>query len=924
MPGVTPRDVGIGLLFTHIGDAVIAAEAESGRVVLWNPAAERIFGYRPDEVLGQSIDDLLPGLRETPRWAAPLSPHAGLVAPALALHGRHKHGHDLPLEVSLSPLAEAPNGRRLMLAIARDVGDRTRADETQRFLAAAGRVLASSLGYEATLSSVARLAVPAIADYCFIDVLEEDGTVRRAEVAHADPSQQVLLQDLAQRFPPNLELPGGPVARALMTGTPQLMSNLSDADLRGLAENAEHLRMLRALEPGSFISVPLIARGRTLGALTFATAASVRRYGPPDVELAQELANQAAMAVDNALLLEQAQQSEREARALYQAALALAGDLGLTTRLERVLDAALEVMRVGQAHLALVDPSGAFIDVVAARGVGVQALGVRQPIGGGLLGEVVARNQAVRSDDSLTDPRVWDRSPSERQGMRSWLGVPMADRSEVLGVLTVLSPRPHAFGARDERLLASLAALAAAAVREARLYEQAQEEILERRRAEEALEHRALHDALTGLPNRVLLQDRLALALLVARREERRLAFLLMDLDRFKDVNDTLGHHAGDLLLQQVGQRLQAALRASDTVARLGGDEFGVILPTGGERNGVEVAQRLLQALEPAFVVEGQSIHVGASIGIALCPDHGSDPETLMRRADVAMYQAKRGGNGYAEYTADQDEHSSTRLTLIGELRQAIEQDELLLHFQPLVEFGEGRFSGVEALVRWRHPRRGLVPPDQFIPLAEQTGLIKGLSHWVLNAALRQRRLWAANGVQITVAVNLSMRNLHDPLLPSLIADLLTAWDTPASALRLEITESAVMAEPARTLDVLSRVRALGVRIAIDDFGTGYSSLGYLKRLPVDELKVDRTFVSGMATDENDAAIVRATINLAHHLGLRVIAEGVENAAPWDLLASLGCDEAQGYYLSRPLPEADRIHWLRESPWAVGQPLEGD
>jgi diguanylate cyclase (GGDEF)-like protein len=385
-----------------------------------------------------------------------------------------------------------------------------------------------------------------------------------------------------------------------------------------------------------------------------------------------------------------------------------------------------------------------------------------------------------------------------------------------------------------------------------------------------------------------------------------------MDLDRFKEVNDTFGHHYGDLLLRQAGERLQCALRGADTLARLGGDEFAVLLPVSDEADAADVAKRLLQTLEEPFAIEGHNLDIGASIGIAVCPDHAGDADTLLQRADVAMYVAKRSGTGYAVYTSDQDQHSPNRLSLAGELRHAIEQDQLVLYYQPKLDLSTREVVGVEALVRWQHPGQGLVLPDQFIPLAEQSGLIHPLAEWVLGEAARQYHQWRSAGFDLPVAVNLSMRNLHDPRLSHTIAHLLATWNLTAAALHLEITESSLMADPDRALAVLGRLRELGLSIAIDDFGTGYSSLAYLKRLPVAELKLDRSFVRDMASDHRDRAIVRSTVELAHNLGLRVVAEGVEDRASQELLALLGCDQAQGYYISRPLPAADLTDWLRD------------
>jgi diguanylate cyclase (GGDEF)-like protein len=440
-------------------------------------------------------------------------------------------------------------------------------------------------------------------------------------------------------------------------------------------------------------------------------------------------------------------------------------------------------------------------------------------------------------------------------------------------------------------------------------------DITARKHAEAALEHQALHDSLTDLPNRVLLHDRLQQAIRAAERNHSSVALLVMDLDRFKEVNDTFGHHTGDRLLTQLGDRLGSILRSADTIARLGGDEFAVLLPTATVEDARQIAERLLQVLEQPFALGGLQLVTDASIGIALSPDHGQDADTLLRRADVAMYVAKRRNTGYALYTADQDEHSPMRLAMVSELRRAIEQNKLSLYFQPKVRLDDGQVTCAEALVRWDHPRHGMLSPDVFVPIAEQTGLIRPLARWVLDAALRQCNRWRRDGLDLSVAVNLSMRNLHDPEVVDTIRQLLSRWGIPPARLVIEITESSLMADATRAMDILSRLRAMGISISIDDFGTGYSSLAYLKRLPVDELKIDKSFVANIASDENDAAIVRSTIRLAHDLGLSVVAEGIEDQQTLEFLTGLGCDVAQGYFISRPLPVLALGDWLASAHW---------
>jgi diguanylate cyclase (GGDEF)-like protein/PAS domain S-box-containing protein len=446
-------------------------------------------------------------------------------------------------------------------------------------------------------------------------------------------------------------------------------------------------------------------------------------------------------------------------------------------------------------------------------------------------------------------------------------------------------------------------------------------DISARKRAEADLAHQAQHDALTQLPNRVLLRGRVESAIEAARASGVSTALLMLDLDGFKEVNDTFGHDHGDRLLQEVSRRLLRVLDGSELVARLGGDEFAVLLTNADAHLAQDRAAAVLAALDPPFRIEGHPLLLGASIGVALAPAHGTDFKSLLRRADVAMYEAKEQGGGCVVYSPDRDRHRPDLLGLLGELRQAIESEELVLHYQPKVNCATGAFVGVEALVRWPHPQRGMIPPDQFIPQAERSGLIHPLTRSVIRSALRQTLHWRQRGLVVPVAVNLSMRSLHDPELPGTLRSELAACNLPGSAIELEITESSLMADPARALAMLMELNEMGVRIAIDDFGTGYSSLAYLKDLPVHELKIDRCFVRELARSPRDLAIVQSTIDLAHHLGLRVVAEGVEDAPTAALLAELGCDLAQGYHFSRPLPAAEVSAW---APRAASGPTRLD
>ena len=413
----------------------------------------------------------------------------------------------------------------------------------------------------------------------------------------------------------------------------------------------------------------------------------------------------------------------------------------------------------------------------------------------------------------------------------------------------------------------------------------------------------AYEDGLTGLPNRAMFNEQLEQAVRLARRSSQSVAVLLFDMDRFKAINDTLGHPVGDQALREVGGRVRATLRDSDIVARLGGDEFAILLATGSSDHAMRVvAEKILKVLEAPLVIGGQSMDIAASIGIACFPAHGDDANALVRAADVAMYTAKREKSGVAVYDPTHDERRQEYLTLLGELRRAVEAGELVLHYQPKVDLAENRVTSVEALVRWRHPTRGFVPPVEFIPFAEQTGYISAITRWVVKKAIEQCGEWHRAGIGVRMSVNISARDLRseDSLVQYVWAALLAA-ELPPGMLCLEITESGLMDDPRSAQSTLRKLRDLGIATSIDDYGTGYSSLAYIKQLAVNELKIDRAFVSGMEADRRNAAIVRSTIELGHNLGLAVVAEGVETDHEVEQLRRFGCDTVQGYHFAKPM-----------------------
>lgn len=428
-----------------------------------------------------------------------------------------------------------------------------------------------------------------------------------------------------------------------------------------------------------------------------------------------------------------------------------------------------------------------------------------------------------------------------------------------------------------------------------------------------ALEYQVVYDALTGLANRILFYDRLQQNILTSKRLGAGFVLIIIDLDDFHRVNETFGHYAGDFALQEVASRLSSLLRESDTVARLGGDEFAVLLPTAEtEEKANSVTRKLVEAMVRPVELEGHRIELSASFGSAIYPLHGHDPQTLIQHADLAMSAAGRSRAGKDDKRPLR-EQAAYRLDLKSGLHQAMEKGELVLHYQPKIEIKTGRMVSAEALVRWQHPEHDLLGPDEFIHLAEQSGFIRPLGLWVARTAIEQCAKWRVEGYPINVSVNLSMANLQDEDLPDQILGVINGCSAKPEWLELEITESAMMTDPQRVLKVLNQLSGFGMRLAIDDFGTGYSSLAYLKQLPVDEIKIDKSFVLNMAEDNEDGVIVRAAIDLAHNLGLKVVAEGVVSYKTWSTLSALGCDTAQGYYISRPLSADQLTRWLKET-----------
>jgi diguanylate cyclase (GGDEF)-like protein len=592
-----------------------------------------------------------------------------------------------------------------------------------------------------------------------------------------------------------------------------------------------------------------------------------------------------------ARLYRESERRRRHAEALAEAARLLATADSGGDPIPGILEAASVV--IPATVTALVLPSSGndeLENVVVSRGH-EQRIGLRIPIERGVTGRAFRTRATQIVDDVRTDPDFVNLL-AESWEPRSELAVPVLLRGETLGVLNLESADPAAFGPDEATVMEAFADHVAI--------------VFERERQLSELRRLTLSDGLTGLPNRRRFREILAQAIEGTAVPGGSFSVIYVDLDRFREVMDAFGQEGGDEILREVGARIEKALPSGDVVARFGADRFAVLTRSARDYVGATLAgERILDALGGPFCAGGQTAYLEASIGAALYPDQAQTADALIRAAEVAMYMAKEAGGGFALYAADADPRSERRIELMSELREAIPRGELTLAYQPKIDARSERLIGVEALVRWRHPTRGTLPPAEFVPLAERTGLIKPLTLWVIGEALRQCGRWARDGHDVPVAVNISTRSLRDTVLFDAVDRLLRSSGVPACRLMLEITEGTVMNDPERTISLLQRFHDRGIQISIDDFGTGHSSLAYLDRIPADEVKIDRAFIHDVATNESHAGIVRAVTELSHSFGLRVVAEGVEDRLCWERAALLGCDAVQGFAAGRPVAGAD-------------------
>ena len=677
---------------------------------------------------------------------------------------------------------------------------------------------------------------------------------------------------------------------------------------------------------------PLLVRGEPVGVMIFISL-DKDTFTPEFSELLQRLADNVSFALENFDRADDKARTEVQKERLTRMLAALSATneaiIRASSRAELfdlVCEAAANGGKFTLTSIALIKPDSEYLDVVAA--AGPTASSARQatisaseahPEGRGLCGSAIRSQQACIINDYLGDPRAAAfHATARNDGTNSGASFPLWVHGQVVGVMSFMSLEKDTFTPEFAELLQRLVDNVSFALEN---FDRADEKT----KADERIEYLASHDSLTNLPNREMFNGMLRRAIDAAARYQRQFALLFIDLDRFKVINDSLGHDAGDMLLVEIGGRLRRALRTSDVVARLGGDEFVVILEETAERPEVErIAGELLSVLSQPLQLSGHECHTTASIGIAMYPSDGTDMQTLTKNADMAMYLAKEDGkNGFRFFTKEFKTQSIERLTLESALRRALERDQFSLHYQPKIDMASGQITGVEALLRWNHPDLGTISPGQFIPLAEETGLIVPIGRWVLKEACAQNMAWQRRGLRpVTMAVNLSPRQFADAHLLQDVDEALLASGMSPVLLQLEVTESMVMRNVSRAIKVLDAIQSRGIRLAIDDFGTGYSSMSLMKQFPIDTIKIDRSFVRDLPIDSEDQAIAQAIISMGKALGMTVIAEGVETVEQETFLRNHACDEMQGFLFSKPLPAKQMADLLRTEPRLASPPLQ--
>jgi len=777
-------------------------------------------------------------------------------------------------------------------------------DEESRLLQEICRALVESDAYHAA----------------WVGYVERDNVESIRLLAHAGIDKNRLPSSVSTTA--NEGVSAGPTAATLRTGEPCIWRRLHEEASADVSVGSE-AALLQDYEAAA--AFPLVFEDLSFGNLTiYANRADA--FGQAEMALLCGLASDVARAVGIIRAGPAAERKVDEVHPVYRALRTLsAGNRTLLRGLaERQLleDMCRVIVDVGGYRMAWVGyaeyDEEKTVRPVAYTGVEMdffeevgQISWSDSPRGQGPVGIAIRTGQpSVRRDFRANPPIAAWRTVVLKRGYFAISAFPLRIEDEIIGAIGIGATELDAFEGDELAVLGELAEDLAFGIATLRMR-------AKHREAEELVRRMAYFDILTGLPNRLQLREQMATVIAVAKQKNRSVALLVVNVDRFRHFNEVFGFEQGDELIRIAADRLKGALENGELLAHLGIDQFAILLPRGNAEYASERAKRILAALESPVDISGIRFTVQASAGISLFPGHGSDPDLLILRADSAMYQAKRGRNRLAVFSGDTEQQNLSRLGLIGALHRAIDEEELVLYCQPKVDLRTGSIRSAEALVRWRHPELGMLEADQFVPLAESTGLVHSLTYWVLDAAIRQVHTWRELGFSLPLAVNLSAASLRDPRLVDRISGTLTTCGADASWLQLELTESALIEDPAAACAVLTRLRNMGISLSVDDYGTGYSSLSYLHQLPIDAIKIDKSFVLGMRNENALQLIVRSSIELAHNLGLEVVAEGVENEDLWNLLRAFGCDLAQGYFVSRAISAEDFLDWQRNSRWQL-------
>ncbi|MNQ51223.1 Cyclic di-GMP phosphodiesterase Gmr [compost metagenome] len=754
-------------------------------------------------------------------------------------------------------------------------------------------------------------------------VVVEEGGYRMAWVARAEQDQGQTVTPMAhvgldQDYVDSLNMTWadrergrGPTGTAIRTGTPTISRNIqTDPKVTPWRENA----ITHGI--ASVLSLPLRVEGQVFGALAIC-AQEPDAFGERELELLSEAADDLAFGLQALRGKARRRQAEQQVEALNRA---------LSTRVavnHAVIHATREAPLLAEICRVLVDECGyrqAWVDYcLGDPGQAYKVMACHAADGvckgwsadNGLHDELalaMTEGRPLVLRDLLNGSVPSLRETAREQGFAAALVLPLQVEETPIGMLVIMAAKADAFDEKEVELLLAMANDLGFGISTLRTRARAIE-------AEATIRQMAYSDTLTGLPNRLRLRELLEAAISTARQDRRAFGLLHLEIARNQEINETLGYREGDRLQVEIAARLNQLVGAERTVARMGECEFAVLMPNGGAEHATQLAKQILTALYDPVELSGLYLEARASIGIALYPGHGTAPEALIRRAGSAMEQAKRSNAGFAVFQGGLDQECAQHLTLMGDLRRAIDRNELLLYYQPKVEIASNKVCGTEALVRWRHPQHGMLPPDEFVKLAENTGLITPLTLWVLDTALGQRYAWHEEGDERPISVNLSAHDLRDPRLLDRIQGSFATWGAKPHWIEFELTESALMEDPVASMQTLTALKQLDAHLTIDDFGTGYSSLAYLQKLPVDSLKIDQSFVTRMTSNDGSAQIVRSIIELAHNLDLTVVAEGVEDQLTFNQLGQYGCDIAQGYKISQPIPAEQFRDWETRSTW---------